>query len=454
MKSGARARESAVARQSERAFLSPAEAIEHERFPWPARATLFVLIGLLVVAALWASFARIDRIVVGRGRLITTTPTIVVQPLEPSMIRSIDVDVGQIVKKGTRLASFDPTFASSDLSQLSVRHASLDAQVARLEAELAGHEPPPATPANAEELLQLRLFQERRGNLESRLGSLDEEIKRLRTTIAGNRREEVVLRERLKTNLEIERMHEKLQAGNFMPMLKVLETQRDRLQTERDLEQLLNDSSQLEREIAKLKADRIAFLKDWRGKVMEELVVVKRERDAVADQLRKAERKSELTIVTAPADSVVQEIAKRSTGSVLKEAEPLMTLVPLDAPLEAEVEIDARYVSYLRAGDRARIKLDPYPFQQYGVLEGRVRTVSEDSFVRAGGEAPPSDSGREAFYRARITLEDDTLDGLAGEVRFLPGMTLTAEVVFGDRTVMSYLLYPIIRSLDEGLRDP
>src|SRR5690606_30186855 len=172
MKSGARARKSAVARQSERAFLSPAEAIEHERFPWPARATLFVLIGLLVVAAAWASFARIDRIVVGRGRLITTTPTIVVQPLEPSMIRSIDVDVGQIVKKGTRLASFDPTFASSDLSQLSVRHASLDAQVARLEAELAGHEPPPATPANAEELLQLRLFQERRGNLESRLGSL------------------------------------------------------------------------------------------------------------------------------------------------------------------------------------------------------------------------------------------------------------------------------------------
>ena len=436
-------------------FLSDAEAIENEPLPWQARATLYVLAGLIVVAAAWASFANIDRIVVGRGKLITTTPTFVVQPLEPSMIRSIDVEVGQIVRKGARLASFDPTFASSDLSQLSVRFASLDAHARRLEAELSGSAAVAAdAPANAEELLQRRLFDERRANLESRLRSLDESVKRMQAAIAGNGREESVLRERLKKTLEIQRMHERLGEGNYVPMLKVLETQRDRLQTERELEQLLNGSGQLVREIARLEADRAAFAQDWRGKIMEELVVVKRERDAVADQLRKAQRKSELTIVTAPADGVVQEIARRSTGSVLKEAEPLMTLVPLDAPLEAEVEIDARYISYLREGDRARIKLDTYPFQQYGVLEGRVRTVSEDSFVRMQGEAESQASGREAFYRARITLVDTSLDAMAGEVRFLPGMTLTAEVVFGERTVMSYLMYPVIRSLDEGLRSP
>lgn len=318
-------------------FLSDAEAIEKEPMPWQARATLYVLAGLLLTAATWASFAKVDRIVVGRGKLITTTPTIVVQPLEPSMIRSIDVQVGQIVKKGARLAMFDPTFASSDLSQLSMRHASLDAQTKRLEAELSGAKAPAGTPANAEELLQSRIFQERRANLESRLTSLDENIKRLKTAIAGNKREEAVLRERLQKNLEIQRMHESLREGNYVPKLKVLETQRDRLQTERDLEQLLNTSGQLAREIAKLEADRAAFTQDWREKVMEELVVVKRDRDAVADQLKKAERKTELTVVTAPADGVVQEIAKRSVGSVLKEAEPLLTLVPLDAPLEAEV---------------------------------------------------------------------------------------------------------------------
>ena len=97
-------------------FLSEAEAIEKEPMPWQARATLYVLVALLLAAATWASFAKVDRIVVGRGKLITTTPTIVVQPLEPSMIRSIDVQVGQIVKKGARLATFDPTFASSDLA--------------------------------------------------------------------------------------------------------------------------------------------------------------------------------------------------------------------------------------------------------------------------------------------------------------------------------------------------
>ena len=88
------------------------------------------------------------------------------------------------------------------------------------------------------------------------------------------------------------------------------------------------------------------------------------------------------------------------------------------------------------------------------MIKGRVRTVSEDAFVRTQGAGEEQDSGREAFYLARVTLEDKTLQGVPKDIRFLPGMTLTAEVVFGDRTVMSYLLYPIIRSLDEGLRSP
>lgn len=83
-----------------------------------------------------------------------------------------------------------------------------------------------------------------------------------------------------------------------------------------------------------------------------------------------------------------------------------------------------------------------------------MRTVSEDSFVRPQGAAEEQDAGREAFYLARVTLEDKKLEGVPADIRFLPGMTLTAEVVFGDRTVMSYLLYPVIRSLDEGLRSP
>jgi HlyD family secretion protein len=107
-----------------------------------------------------------------------------------------------------------------------------------------------------------------------------------------------------------------------------------------------------------------------------------------------------------------------------------------------------------RAGDPARIKLDAFPFQQYGVIKGRVRTVSEDSFVRPQGNGDEQSSGREELYLARLTLEDQTLQGVPQDIRFLPGMTLTAEVVFGDGNVMSYLLYPIIRSLDEGLRSP
>src|SRR6516164_2471 len=120
-----------------REFQSDARQIDEQRPPWIARAVLYLLVALIARAIGWASIAKIDRIVVAQGKLVTTAATIVVQPLETSVVRSLDAKVGDMVRRGDHLAILDPTFSMADAAQLRGKIASLDAQIARLDAEIA-----------------------------------------------------------------------------------------------------------------------------------------------------------------------------------------------------------------------------------------------------------------------------------------------------------------------------
>jgi HlyD family secretion protein len=129
----------------------------------------------------------------------------------------------------------------------------------------------------------------------------------------------------------------------------------------------------------------------------------------------------------------------------------MFTLVPLGDTLEAEVSIDAIDIGYIKTGDSAHLKLDAFPFQKHGALQGKVRILSEDAFKREAGLNPNVTS---AYYMSRITLGTEMLRNLPDKTRLLPGMTLSAEIVVGKRSVMSYLLWPMMKAMDEAIREP
>jgi HlyD family secretion protein len=129
----------------------------------------------------------------------------------------------------------------------------------------------------------------------------------------------------------------------------------------------------------------------------------------------------------------------------------MFTLVPLGTALDAEVQIDSLDVGHVKAGDVAHIKLDAFPFQKHGTLDARVRTISEDAFKR---DTPNPETGTDAYYVSRLDLGKDMLKNMDPHARLLPGMTLTAEIVVGKRTVLSYLLWPLTKGLDEAIREP
>lgn len=436
-------------------FLPDADEIERRPLPPAARMTLYVLAAMVLTFLLWASIAEVDRIVVARGRLVTPLPNIVVQPLETSIIQSIDVRVGQVVKKGEKIATLDPTFTSADLAQLKSRFQSLDTQVKRLEAEIAGSRPAADEAGSADTRLQAQLALEKQANYRAQLTRMTETVERLKASQKTNQHDQKVLDDRVKSLAEIEAMQERLVAQNFGAKVRLLEAREKRQEIERDLLQARNRQAEIRRELAAAEAERAAFVNSWRQKSMEELLTAQRDRDAASEQLQKVDKRSRLVTLSAPVDAVVLEIAKRSAGSVVREAEPLFTLVPLDAQLEAEVQVESGDIGYVKLGDAARIKLDAFPFQLHGTLPGSVQTLSEDAFRReTPGGAAGAAGGADAYYLGRIALGGTRLKGMDAKNRLLPGMTVTGEVVVGKRTVISYLLWPLTKALDEAIREP
>jgi HlyD family secretion protein len=433
-------------------FLPDADEIERRPLPPYARITVHALAAMLVCFLGWSSIAEIDEVVKAQGRLTTPSANIVVQPIETSIIRTIDVRIGQVVKKGERLATLDPTDADADQAQLRLKFDSLDTQVKRLEAELTGHGMPVETgKVSADTQLQDKLAGERRANFAAQMARLDENIAKTRATLDTNLHDQQAMADRTKSLREVESMQERLVDQKFGAKVNLLDARNKRMEVERDYTLAKNQEPEIRRSLAGLEAEKRAFVNGWRQKIMEDMLNLTRERDATAEQIKKGTLRRDKVILTAPADAMVQDIAKLSQGSVAQAAEKMFTLVPLGTALDAEVQIDSLDVGHVKPGDVAHIKLDAFPFQKHGTLEAKVRTLSEDAFKRDTANA---ETGTDAYYVSRIDLGASRLKNMDPHARLLPGMTLTAEIVVGKRTVLSYLLWPLTKGLDEAIREP
>lgn len=437
-------------------FLPDGRAVEQAPPPTLARAVLYALALLLTFAVGWAAWAEVDRVTAAPGRLVTTAPTVVVQPLETAIIRGIDVQVGERVTQGQRLATLDPTFAAADLADLAGRLAAADAQAARLRAEHDGSDFD-AGAGDPDRQAQAVILQRRRAEYAARLSAFDQQESQLEAELATSRAARDGLAKRVAVIREIEDIRSRSHQNQTGSLLQLLEARSERLRLADEVEALDNRQRESGFQLKRIAAERAAFIDEWRRKVAEELVEKTRERATLAEQRTKAERRAALAALTAPVGAVVLEVAQRSVGSVIREAEPLFTLVPADVPLEVEADIASADIGHVRVGDPVRIKLDAFPFQRFGVMNGRLRTISADAFQGQGGkgaERPTAAGGGEAVFRARVQMLDPAPPGAPSGARLSPGMTATAEIIVGRRSVLSYLLYPIMRAFDESIREP
>ncbi|MBP2294272.1 HlyD family type I secretion periplasmic adaptor subunit [Azospirillum rugosum] len=417
--------------------------------PIAARAMVWALTGMLVVFITMASVMKLDRVVSAQGRVVSQAPTIVVQPLETSIIRSLNVRVGQTVKRGQVLATLDPTFSSADVAQLERQMAKLSAEIARLKAE-AKNTPFAAGGDDPDMVLQESIWRFRQAEYAAKLVNFDQRLATLQTTVKNNQTDAEHYRSRLKIVGEIETMRRTLEKNQTGSRLNSLIASDTRVETERNLGNSENTIRTATHDMEALRAEREVYIQQWRSTLLTDLSTRQVDLERVREELAKAQKRRDLVELRAVDDAVVLEVGKYSVGSVVEQAQPVYTLVPLNAKLEVEAEIAGIDQGFVKPGDPVQVKLDAYRYVEHGMAKGVVKTISEDSFTKREDQTQMA----RPFFRARIELTDVTLRDVPADFRLVPGMPLTADIVVGARTIMAYLVEGALKNGSEGMREP
>jgi hemolysin D len=337
------------------------------------------------------------------------------------------------------------------VAELEVQIESLDAEIARLEAE--GDDMPFQTAGLSERyaVLQHSLYSQRQAQRTEQLRSLEAKIAQSEATVIKFTNDQKRYSERAKVTNEVENMRRQLADQQVGSRLNLLQAMDQRIEILRNMDFVSNALVEAQHQLETARAEREAFAEQWLTQINVELVQKRTSRDSATEQLAKARRAEDLVNLYAPTDAVVLQIAKLSVGSVLSEASPLFTLVPLNAEIEAEVNIDARDIGFIRPGDQVAVKLEAYNYLQHGFADGRVKVISEDAFTTAPEDAK---TAVRPFYKATVVLDKTTLQNVPENFRLIPGMPLTGDVIVGDRTLLSYLTRGLLRNINEAMREP
>jgi hemolysin D len=437
----------------------PSTAIINMPMPRIARGFTLTLSSMIALLFLSASIIQVDRVVTATGLVVSQSATIVVQPLEAAIVRSIEVNPGDIVHAGQILARLDPTFATADLGTLVAQVSSLQAQVSRMQAEMenrpftySGQDPSMA--------LQAAIHGQRQAEYDFKLENYQQKADSLANTVARARADVVSFGDRLNYARSLESMRKELEHLNVGSKINTLSAMDTRAQMQGSLDGALQQAAGAQRDLAALIAERNGYIQSWHADVADKLTDALGKLSDARESLNKAQLRRQLVELRAERDGTVLSVSKVSVGSVLNAGQQFITLVPTDAPLEVEANIAGSDDGHVHVGDPVDVKFDTFPYTQYGMAHGIVRTVSPDSFTaqeeqrNPTGAVPVSQQSNSVFFRARITLDQINLHGTPAGFHLVPGMPIVSDIRVGKHTLLRYMLGKTIPLATEGMREP
>ncbi|MGF1611596.1 MAG: HlyD family type I secretion periplasmic adaptor subunit [Kiloniellales bacterium] len=415
------------------------------RFAYILSLTTFAF---FVVFVIWARFAVLDEVTRGEATVVPSSKTQVIQNLEGGILAGILVHEGDIVERGDILVRIDNSTAAASFRDVRSQYQTLLAIVARLEAELAGRGI--AIPAQVSEQApevaadQQALFEARRGHREAQRSVLEaqavqrrQEIDEMEVRRTQNARSLALAREELAITRP---MVEK----NLMPKVDLLRVQRSITELQGEADTIKISIPRLQ-QAAKEAEQRIAeFDLSTRAQVSDELNKAKAELKSASEMLFAGEDKVSRTEVRSPVRGTIKQLKLNTVGGVIQPGEDILEIVPLDDTLLVEARIRPADIAFLRPGQEATVKITAYDFSIYGGLKAKLERISADTIK--------DDSG-ESFYRVYLRTERNTLRHRDAELPIIPGMTAAVEILTGEKTVLDYLLKPILKARERALKE-
>ncbi|CAM3295409.1 Membrane fusion protein (MFP) family protein [Sphingomonas antarctica] len=430
-----KARAKGLVRTEETAFLPAALEITERPVSPTARATAWLLLTGLLLTTLWLVFGKVDIVVSASGKLIPADNVKLVQPAEAGIVRAIYVRDGQHVRKGQPLIALDPTVAGAETEQSrkALETAELDAARARaVLGALEGHGlafvPPAGTPTETA-ATQRQLAQAELAGIEASMAGMGADTRTAAAARGEARIQAAKLGETLPLLDEQIAANETLLAKGYVSKLKVIEMRRQRLAAARDHNIALQTVRTADAQLASTGTGGARTRAETRAKVLADLAKAESDASLRREELVKAKQRSGLQQLLSPADGVVTGFAAHTIGGIVEAAKPIMIVVPAGSSLVMEGNLPNRDRAFVRVGQDVVVKLEAYPFTRFGTVIGTVEAVGSDA-------VETEKLGLVYPVRVRLHRAPSGMD-------LSVGMSATADIQAGRRSIISYLISPI-----------
>jgi hemolysin D len=438
------------------------------------RLIAFTIILFFAIAIGWATFGHVDIIATATGKVVPTGRTKTIQPLETGIVSAIHVRDGDKVTAGQVLVELDRTVTQAERKRVGqdliaslldvARLSALRSSFAHLDMPQDIEEPSGASEVEIARARSAMLAQaaEQQAKLASVVQQINQKRAEAQSITAAIAKIDATL-PLLEETLTIRKKAMDIQYGNRIAWIDaqthLLDQQNERTVQERKLVEIDAARRALEQQLAQTRSG-------FERQVLSDLADAQKKADEFRQDSVKAEQKTNEQLLRAPIDGTVQQLAIHTVGGVVSPAQQLMMIVPRGSSIEVEAMISNRDIGFVEQGQHAEIKIDTFNFTRYGLLHGKVISVSRDAIIKdkpperngaakQGGALSESSepAGQELLYTARVSLDGTQMQVEDKMVNLAPGMAVTVEIKTGQRRIIEYVMSPLLRYRQESLRE-
>lgn len=436
-------------KQSSRVARHLAQAVQLEESGTAPLIRFTLLMASLACMAfvVWAMLTKVDEVAVTEGEVVPTGSVQTVQHLEGGLVEEILVKEGELVEADQPLLKLSPAQALGDLEQTRAREMTLLLKAERLRSFVENRSPDFSFSGPGYERLvadNLGIHQAQNQARESARSIILSQIDQKRSDLRLLEAQHASLRDQVSALREEFKIREQLVAKGLVTRIAHLDTKRELARAEGELARILGQTVTAREAISEAERRLIDNQSTLQKQNMDELGVTIGELAQVQESIARLEDKVRRLLVTSPSRGFIKGLAVRNTGAVIQPGGLVTELVPADTELKVEAKVLPRDVGHVKPGQRVKVKVSTFDFARYGSIMGELTRISASSFLNEKGEP---------FFKATVKLDKAFVGDNPASHQIRPGMTVQAEVMTGDKTLLQYMLKPIFTQLQQSFHE-
>ena len=407
---------------------------------WDANRKLIAIsaIGILVLI-LWAAVARVDEVTRGMGKVIPSSKVQLVQAAEPATVASILVRAGQTVKRGQILVRLDDSQSSSALGQLETENQRLAARAERLQSEGSGGG---GSGLDADEAA---LSAVRQATARSRQSALGAAVEQRRRDLSEGQATVAALENSARLAQDQVNMLSPLAAKGIVPQTELISAKRELVDVQGRLSAARQGIARASAAIREAEAQVSEARFDFRQQALNERSEVTTKIAVNEQTIRGAAARLERNELRAPVAGIVNDVQVTTVGGFVNAGQKIMQIVPVGEKLLIEARVEPKDIAFIKVGDRANVKVTAYDFSIYGGLAGAVRQISADSIY--------DEAEKQAYYTVIVETDRAYIVSRGQRLPIVPGMICDVEIITGRKSVLTYLMKPVLKAFDEAMTE-